>query len=194
MTKKKTIKKKKQVSSKRTPEGETEKFGESETFLVSTVWKNAMQYGPQQGQAYWNFVLADGSRIPCYDSGVVKATGIDINQQRTYFDPPQEFEFEYELRKDKTIITGFEGTREIRKQVTPGAKYNTGTSNQAQYSKTPPYKKTYYSKSPADNEAITRMSVLRTAVEFLAYQKVKTQAVLQKITSEFESFVKTGKW
>ena len=91
MATKKIIKKKKQVSSKRTPEGETEKF------LVSTIWKNAMQYGPQQGQAYWNFVLADGSRIPCYDSGVVKATGIDINQQRTYFDPPQEFEFEYEL-------------------------------------------------------------------------------------------------
>jgi hypothetical protein len=167
---------------------------EAETFTVKTIWKNQQQYGPQQGQDYFTLVLDDGSRITCYDSGVMEQIGIDLSQRVSNFDPPQEFEFDYEVRKDKIIITGLAGEAPKTKPTTTRPKSSSGFKGKANYSRNNPYQKKSYGKSEKEQFEMARMNALRTAVTFLEYQKSKTLSALEELTEQFLSYIQTGKF
>ncbi len=176
---KKKITKKRKASTKKS-NGTTDKF------VVSTVWRNEMQWGERKGQIYWTFVLEDGSRIPCYDQAVVEAIGIDTDEKRTAYNPPQEFEFEYNLYKDKTVITGFEG---VRSKVEIKKEYKTG--NSSGFKGKFPFKKPYSQKSPEERAEIMRMNVLGHAINFNGKGNLKS---LEKTAKIFEGYVKTGEF
>lgn len=177
-------------------------------FVVVTVWKNFMQYGAQKGQPYWTFVLDDGSRLPCYDKKVVSKLGIDVTEKKTEFEEGQQMPLVVEMRKDKTVIVGLqddEDESEDEEEAEENEQDEEEEKPKKKYAVKKPAKFNQpagryagrgngSNKSPEERGEIMRMNVLRTAVDYVAYQKVKGLAQLQDATSKFEAYVKDGKF
>ncbi len=163
---------------------------EKEEFSVTTIWKNSMQFGPNKGDPYWTFVLEDGSRVSCYDPAVIEELGIDMDERRTDFEEPETFELFCVEENGKTIIVGEDYEPKAKKSKSTKGSSSKSTSKGK--SSTP--WKGRSSKSPEEQAQIRHMNVLRTAVDFTGYQKVKSLAKLKEHTEMFEKYVKTGKF
>jgi hypothetical protein len=179
-------------------------MAETERFTVKTIWKNQFQYGAQAGQDYWTLVLEDGSRLPCYDSAVMEAIGVDLDERRTDFDPPEEFEFDYEIRKDKTVLVGVAESNGKKKSTKKGTKAKpikvAPKQSTAPAARTPATSKPFYNRSfnrgkpKEENTQILRLSVLKTSVEFIGYQKVRTMKALEDAVKHLQTYAETGEF
>lgn len=152
-----------------------------ETISVTAIWKNFSQ---KNNQPYWLFVTEDNDRLPCFNKQVIEELGINPNDKLTKFDLPQTVQVSIKETNNSRVISGTKAGQPIQIQ-TPSKQSYSGKKN---------YSSNFQKNTPKDSDEIARMNALRTAVEFLAYQKTPTLEKLEGLAEHFYSYIKKGAW
>jgi hypothetical protein len=145
---------------------------------ISIIWKN---YSQKTKKNYWVFVSEDNDRMPCFNPDVLKKLGLSLEDKMIKFKFPQIMFLKIKENNGSKVIQDVKSGQSVHEP------------NKKELPRKSVIKQQYTQPKKNDTE-ILRMSVLRTAVEFLAGKKSSNLKELQKLTDLFANYVKTGEW
>jgi len=171
------IKRRKKMTRKKTKKMNKQTTNQKDNGLtqlsITAIWKN---WNSKTKQPYWIFVTEEGKRIATFNPKVLEELGLSPNEKVINFDFPKTIKVKLIKKGDYTNIETSKPSPASTK-----TKFQNRSFTPSSF------------KRQAD-ENIDRMSVLRTAVMFLEYQKKKSLSELMKLTLIFANYVKTGQW
>ena len=146
---------------------------------ISIIWKNFSQ---KTRKNYWVFVSEDNDRMPCFNPDVLKKLGLSLEDKMIKFEFPQRMLLKIKEANGSKTIQDAKAGQSIQEPI------------KKNYPERSADKRNQYTPPKKNDTEILRMSVLRTAVEFLAGKKSSNLKELQKLTDLFAGYVKTGEW
>lgn len=146
---------------------------------ISIIWKN---YSQKTKKSYWVFVSENNDRMPCFNPDVLKKLGLSLEDKMIKFEFPQTMLLKIKENNGSKVIQDVKSGQPVQEPI------------RKNYPERSADKSNQYAPPKKNDTEILRMSVLRTAVEFLAGKKSSNLKELQKLTDLFANYVKTGKW
>jgi len=140
--------------------------GEVTQVRVATIWRNQTK----AGKPWFSLVLDTGERLASFDPGVIFLAGGDPKKKVNNFNPPAVLEGRI---VEKGGFKHFELLDDDRPKDT------------VQLPPTPAHR--------SDDDAISRMSILRTAAMLLEYEKNKSMKRFQELVKLCENYVFFGR-
>jgi len=141
--------------------------GKATQIRVATIWKNQTK----AGKPWYSLVLDTGERLSSFDPGVIFLAGGDPKRKVNNFDPPAILEGKIVDRggyKHFELLNDDRPQQDLSKVAVPPPKAD-------------------------ESDAISRMSILRTATMLMEYEKNRSPKRFQEIVKMCENYVFHGK-
>jgi len=135
---------------------------------IATIWSNKTK----SGKPFYSLVLETGERLVSFDSNVVLLAGGDLKKNVNNFNPPAVVEG---YIVDSGGFKNFRLPKDVQK-----------AASQTEQAATP-------KRTQEESDAISRMSILRTAAMLLEFEKVKSMKRFAELIKICEKYVFEGK-